>query len=275
MPDSNRSDAPANRGASVRRMFYFVLLTAGLGFAISSVVLLPLFTRFANDVAYQDAWWVFVLYCLTKEGLWNLAVFTLTYAATLYAVWCGGFKKALGVILLYTGLTMCVPALNFLVDSISSGAIGNLEEYFTIDLPTIILPQLLLEIGQYALIVLIAVIVRFRYEEQVLTAEGMKLLPRSKRVDYPMPPPPFPFVRLVSFKNPLQLGALLSAATVFFLRVGSYLINEITEFLNNGASNGWLSMSVDFASHIILAVLMYFGMLLLILRFHRRDGEKG
>jgi len=83
--------------------------------------------------------------------------------------------------------------------------------------------------------------------------------------------PLFPFVRLVSAKNPLQLSALLMALVVFLLRFGSHQIYQLTLYTHTGYTDGLLVMVLDLFADIFVGVIFYFVALLLLSRFHRKE----
>ncbi len=255
---------------SIRKLFCLTLVTAAIGFGLNSLVLTPIYIDLVSNISYQNAWWIDILYYLTDGGLLSLAVYAICYPATLYAIWQVGVKKSLHIPLTFTGLTLLRFVINFGVDSITSGALPDMEEFLMFDLP-MLLVMFLLEMVQYVLVIAIAGIIRRRYQTRVSIAEGMKLLPASKRIDYPMPTPAFPFTRLVSLKNPLQCVSFLSALVLFVGRAGMHLIYQITLYQNFGSSDGWIVMLTDLVTDIIIAVLFYFVHLLLLPKFHKQD----
>lgn len=260
-------------GRMLRRLFRLVLLTAGIGFALQVFLLTPLYVRFASDVSYQNAWWVYVLYYLTSEGLLDLAVFAVCYAATVYAVWCVGLKRAIRIPVWYAVLTVAKFFFNFAMTSITDSALPDPEEFFSMDLP-ILLGMLAPELLQYIIVVAVIFLIKRRHESRARIAEGMKLLPRSQQVDYSAPTPAFPFVGLVSFKNPLQLAGFLSALTIFVARFSMHMIYQITLFTKFGYSDGWAQMLIDLISDLAISVVVYFVCLLLFNRFHEWETEK-
>ena len=60
-------------------------------------MLAPIYIKYASDIMYAEAWWVYLLYYLTEEGLMDLVVFAVCYPATIYAVWLVGLKQAICV----------------------------------------------------------------------------------------------------------------------------------------------------------------------------------
>ncbi len=258
--------------AVVRRLFCLVLSVAALGFALQVFLLTPVYVRFASDITYADAWWVNVLYYITQEGILDLVIFAVCYAASAYAVFAAGFKGALRIPVVYALLTAAKFFLNFVMNAITDSALPDMEEFLSYDL-IIILWTMGLELLQYALVVLFAALIKARYDSRVRIAEGMMLLPRERRVDYPMPEPPFPYRKLLSVKNPLQLIAFLSALLLFTARFGMQMLYQVTLFLKYGSSDGWVVMLIDLISDLAIAVVFYFVFLLLFGRFHDKETE--
>ncbi len=237
---------------TVRRLFRLTLLCAALGFGLKAVVLAPLYVRLASDIAYSSAWWVDILYHLTDGGLMDLAVFAVCYPATLYAVRREGFKKAIGIPILFSVLTFLKFGVNFLTNAITDGALPDMGEFLSFDLP-MILTMFFLEWLQYALVVLISLLV------------GRHTPPSSD----------FPFVRMYARKNVLQRGALLISLTVTLGRVVMHFIYQLALFANFGSSDGWIVMLIDLAGDISVGIICYFVSLLLMMRFYQTEQKKG
>ncbi len=259
-----------NNTASHRRIFRLVLLVAALGFGLKAFLLSPLYVRFATDVAFQDTWWVNILYFLTDGGLIDLAVFAVCYPATLYAVRNAGLKSSLSIPVAFSVCTLVKFLANFFMDALSEGALPDIEDFLTLDLP-MILVMVALELLQYILVILIALFVRWRYDARIRVAEGMKLLPRNQRVDYPLPPADFPFTGLYTRRNALQRGGLLTAISVTLWRVVMHLIYQIAQFTQFGSSEGWVVMLIDLVGDIVIGAVFYFVGLLLMMYFRQKE----
>ncbi len=253
--------------AVVRRMLRFTLLVAAIGFGLRAIVLSPIYIRFASDVAYADDWWVILLYYLTDGGLCDLTVFALCYPATLYAIWVAGFKRAVSVPVLYAILTVVKFILNFIMSCITDSALPQFSDFVSGDLP-IILAMVLLELLQYALMILIMIIWRSRYENRVALAAAATELGR----DMPPPLPAFPLRRLVDMKNPVQGTAFLTALILFIGRLAMHQIYQYALYITSGYTDGIVVMLVDLLLDIFISVLFYFSFLLLLPRFHEKNA---
>ncbi len=260
---------------AVKRMTTVILLAAGIGFFLKAVLLSPLYVHYYSNSLYRDAWWIKVLYYIvTGGGLLDLATFALCYSATIYAVWEAGLKRSIRVPLIYAGLTVLKFVVNFLMVGITDSALPAPDDFFSVDLP-VLLAQIGLELLHYILIILATLLCKRSYRNRIRTAEGMLLLPIAQRVDYPMPPPPFPFTRLLSVKNPLQLAAILSAIVLLVGRTVNHLVYQIDLYMRYGVSDGWIIMLGDFIADICIATLFYFVHLLLLDHFHKRESQRG
>ncbi len=260
-----------NNTASHRRIFRLVLWMAAVGFGIKAFLLAPLYVRFATDVAFQDAWWVHILYLLTDGGLMDLAVFAVCYPATFYAIRNAGLKRSLSIPVVFSVFTLLKFIANFVMDALYEGALPGLSSFLTGDLP-MILVMFLLELFQYILVILIALFVRWRYDARIRVAEGMKLLPRDRRVDYPLPPADFPFTGLYTRRNALQRGALLSAIAITVGRLIMHLVYQIAQFSQFGSSEGWVVMLIDLIGDVVIGVIFYFIALLIMMHFHQKEA---
>ena len=52
----------ASSKRAIQQARRFTLLCAGVCFGLCSLVLAPIFIRYSTDVAYQNTWWVYILY---------------------------------------------------------------------------------------------------------------------------------------------------------------------------------------------------------------------
>lgn len=258
-----------NPRLTVRRMCRLTLLVAAACFAINSFVLSPLYIKFASDIMYAEAWWVYLLYYLTEEGLIDMAVFAVCYPATIYAVWCVGLKRAVRVPLSFALLTLARFVVNFFMTAITDSALPDAEEFLSFDLPYIA-ALYLLEMLQFALIIAITLSVRRRYLRNRELREAEALLEGGKAA---AEAPLLPFTRLFGMKNPLQRASFLMALLVTVLGVMSDQIYQFTLFSQNGYTDGLLIMVLDLIADLFLGAILYFAALLLINRFYGKDTE--
>ena len=255
----------------VRSMRRFTLLVAGIGFALCSLILTPIFIRYATDVAFQNSWWVYVLYCLTDAGLMDLAVVILCYPATLYAIWRLGFKAASPVPATFALLTLAKYVVNFLLPSLTyEGAFPSAEEFWGFDLP-IMLANYGLEMLQFALIIAITLLVRRSFirktwMQQIRESDG--------RGDVALSEPDtgdlFTFSRVLGLRNHAQVSALLLAVVISFMRILMHQIYQFTLYFNGG-TEGLLVMLTDLFLDLFVGVIAYFAALLLFGRFRRKE----
>ena len=266
---SDMEQISPNPQLSVRRMFRLTVWVAALCYAVGSFLLSPLYIRFASDIAFSDAWWVYILYYLTEEGLLDMAAFAVCYTATLYAVWCAGLKKAIRVPLAFALITFGKFVVNFFMTSITDSALPSMDAFLSFDLPYIA-ALFLLEMLQYAVIIGIALWVKHLYSRKREYLEACAMLAGKE----PAPDAVLlPLTRLLSWKNPIQRSALFMGVVIFVLRFATHQIYQITLYIQTGASDGWLIMVLDLISDIFIGVIFYFAAMLLINRFARKDSE--
>lgn len=257
----------------IRSMRRFTLLVAGIGFALCSFLLAPLFIRYATDVAFQDTWWVYVLYCLTDAGLMDLAVVVLCYPATLYAIWRAGFKAAASVPATFALLTLAKYVANFIFPALTyEGALPSAEDFWGFDLP-IMLANYGLEMLQFALVILVTLLVRRSFIRKTWMRQISESDGRGD-VDLSVPDTGdlFNFSRVMAFRNHAQLSALLLAAVVAFMRILMHQIYQFTLYFNGG-TEGLVVMLTDLFLDLFIGVIAYFAALLLFARFRRKELE--
>ena len=252
---------------AVRRMCGLTVLVAAVLYALNSFILSPLYIKFASDIVYADAWWVYILYYLTEEGLLDLAVFAVCYPAAIYAVWRAGLKLAIRVPVAFALITLARFVVNFFMTAITDSALPDMNEFLSFDLPYIAVLYLL-EMLQYALVIAMTLLVKRSYLRRRAYREAEALV-ADKKADPEAPL--LPFTRLVSMKNPLQCSAFLMALWMLITRVAMHQIYQLTLFIQTGSSDGLLIMVLDLISDIFVAVIFYFAALLLISRFDAKD----
>lgn len=256
----------SKRIPAVRRMFRPVLLTAALGFGVKAVLLHPLYIQLASNISYQNAWYTNILYYLIDGGLIDLAIFAVCYTASAYAVWQGGVKASRGVIAAFSIVTACKFPLNYLMSALTDTGFPSGGELLR-DLPPLLL-LLALELLQYGLVIAVMALAKRRYDARVELASA-----QAELTDTKAPAPVFPFVRLVSFKNPLQLTALSAAFILFLSREVGYHIYQITLLRFFGSTDGWADMLFTLILDLVIGVLFYFASILLFLRFHKGESD--
>ena len=256
-----------NPWLSVRRMCRLTVLVSAVCFAITSFVLSPIYIKYASDIIYAEAWWVYLLYYLTEEGLLDLAVFAVCYPAAMYAVWIAGLKGAIRVPVTFILLTLARFVVNFFMTAITDSALPGMDDFLSFDLPYIS-ALFLLEALQYALIIALTLWVKRRYARRCeqLAADGLLA---GKDVEIPAL---FPFTTLISVKNPLQLSALWLGIWMFVSRFASHQIYQYTLYVTSGYTDGLTVMALDLISDIFVGVIFYFAAILLFTRFYRKDA---
>ncbi len=250
--------------AACRRMTWWITLTTLIGVIVYSVILAPLYNQLSVDVMYADSPWVTVIYLLRE--IVEPIVFFLVYPAIFYALWRGRWRGARGGLIAFGTLTLLKYIANFVATCIVDGALPGWDVFTQVDLP-IILPTVFLELLQHALVVLIAAWVMHAYRAVHPSAgEGVAadaFLNARREV--------YPFARLLSWKNPLQRGVLLTSVSILCGRLVNHLMYQLTLIAYNGAPDEWLVVLIDIVSDVVIAVGGYLVMILLLSSFDRRE----
>ena len=242
------------------------LLAAGLGFAVKALILHPIYILLATNVTHMYAFYTTVLYYLIDGGLLDLAVIAVCYPASAYEVWKKGVKGSKPVIGAFTLLTAGKFVANYVMDVLTYSGLPTLNEFLT-DIP-MILAMLILELIPYALVLTAAALATARWNRKAELAAYT-----SELTDTAAPAAVFPFVRLVSFKNPLQLASFVGAAAILLSREISYHVYQLTLLTNFGSTDGWADMLITLQADTALSILLYFAAILLLPRFHSREAE--
>ena len=243
-----------------------VLLVAGIGFAVKSFLVHPVYVLLGNNVTHMNAWYTALLYYLIDGGLWDLAVIGVCYPATIYAVWSKGLKGSRGVVWAFTLLTAGKFVANYIMDILTYSGLPRFEEFLT-DLP-IILVMLVLELVPFAIAVAVIAKAKANHDRKVELATY-----RSELTKTPTPAPALTFQKLLSLRNPLQLASFVGALAIFLSREVSYHVYQITLYVNFGSTDGWADMVLTLLSDIVVSVLLYFAAVLLLLHIHGKETK--
>ncbi len=258
--------ASSKNTPAVSRILKLVTLVAALGFGIKAIILHPLYIQLASNITYLNAWYTNILYYLIDGGLIDLAVFAVCYPATAYTVWKDGLKASRPVIAAFSLITLCRFLLNYIMSALTDTGIPDIDEFLR-DLPPILM-MLALELLQYAIIIALICLASRRYENRVHNAAL-----RAELTETETPAPVFPFVKLLSLKNPLQFTAFFTSVLLFLSREVGYHVYEITLYVNFGSTDGWADMLVNLIGDAVIAVLIYFAAILLLPRFHSKESD--
>ena len=250
---------------AVKRISRLVLFLSLIGYGLYSLLLVPLYTQLSANISYQDAAVTYILYYAFK-GL-ELAVFFAVFAATIFAVFRRGFWGSRSVWITFSVATIVKFLANFIMDCIFDGSVPSFTYFVSKDLP-IILPNLLMELGQYAIVLFMAVLIlgrsKKKWEMNVLLDGDLAGGIRSTA---------FPMAKLLSFKNPVQVSTFATAILIFVTRAFSHLLYQLAQIVYIGDWEGPLVLTVDLVSDLLLAAIAYFVMVLLLSAFDRREME--
>lgn len=249
--------------AAVKRMYQLVLLTALIGFGLYSLVIAPLYTQLSANITYQEAAITYVLYYALSAV--EIAVFFIVFPATIYAVWRGGLLGSRAVWITFSLATIGKYVLNFFMDCLTDGHIPSWQSFVDKDVP-IILPNFLLELGQYVLILFMAVLIirgRKRKWQTDVLLDGPKAGDERSLA--------FPVTKLFSLKNPVLASSFATSVFLFVARAISHLIYQLALLIYNGESDGTMILVIDLVSDLLLAAIAYFVMALLLSSFDKRE----
>lgn len=251
---------------SVRRTLLFVLLTQVLYTVLYAFVLNPLYTHFASDVLYKDAWWLNLIGVAIDAT--DVILFILVYPASLYALWRGGWRQGYRVPVLFSVLTLFKFAVNYAVGVfIEYGGVPS-GDFLADDLPLVI-PLALLELLQYGIVLGLATLWYHVYRVRQADAAALAAL-RQKPYESPAV---LPLTRLFDMGNPVQRALFDAGLTVAVLGILRHVIYQLTLFAANGRMDAPLQIAVDLVGDLLVGATLYLVGILLVNRFARRDSR--
>ena len=257
-------DMPFDRDASLSRVFFCATTVMAVCFILYAAVLAPLsvwlYDLTLSNVLYN---YLYPLCFVLEEILMpvaNLTAFFVAYAAVAYSLWVGGLHGARKVMASITLLTLGKFVLNYLVSSVAVGSFSSFDIFWTEELP-MILPMLLLELLQHALVILLAVLFLRRYDRRCA-----EVMPGEDA-----PTPAMPLAKMFSLKNPIQCWIFWTSVILLLARWYMTGLHELVSAVFNGFTAGWVWILLYAATDLILIAAGYFVMTLLIMSFYRKD----
>lgn len=245
-------------------MTRWVWLIVGIAVLLYSVILLPLYMQMTADVLLSSSVWPTVIEWLCE--IIQTVSFFLAYACLFYALWRGGLRGARGGMIAFGSLTLIKFAANYVATCVTTGSFPGWTYFWQKDL-TRILPTLLLELCQHALVIAVAVCVlyadRRSHPRAADQPEAEAFLADRKGV--------FPMARLFSWKNPLLRSMLLAVLIVLVGRLLNYTVGTVFFAVLLDESIDWLTLFFEMLPDIVACIISYFGMLLLLSAFDRHE----
>lgn len=250
---------------TVKRACLATALIAGIGYALLSVLLYPLYIQLDSNVAYTDTILTDFLYLLTDGEMLNVAICILCYPFTLYAIWRTGLKKSLPVVAVFASIDLLRFVVNFFMTAVTDGALPDSADFLAFDLPYMA-GNYGLEMLLYACVILCAVLCRM--------ARIKSLQADSSHGDVPHPLDGLlPLGGLFALKNPFLLSAFLSGLVLFLFRFSAHFINGLYEAVavtNIALPLFLLTVAVDLVLDLLVGCLLYFSILYFASQLHRK-----
>ena len=225
--------------------------------ALHSLVIAPLFTVCDSNVAVDGGVTVFLYYLMVMI---DLAVFFISFAVLIYGMCYLPIKKMKKTVIIVFLSPFFKYLLKFLISPFVDG-IPSLDQLAE-DLYSYLISGGL-EVIQYALVMLVMLKPSKKHRDGRMMGDADSV--RSPLV---------PFSRILSLKNPLQLGALASAAVVLVGRVASLAISDLN---HNYIIKGINQYLIFFAPYIIEAVVCsvgYFLMLYIFIQIYSSTADE-
>lgn len=220
------------------------LAVLAVGFTLYAAVLVPLYTQLVANVAYRDGWLCNLLYYLYQTV--DLLVFFWVYASAVYTMYRGGWRSVGRLSALYGGMVLYKYVANYVVGSLVDGAFSSWELFWRNDFP-IVGGELLWELGQYAVTVLLIAAVLKRARREGVEA--------------------FPLSRMLQPSNSIQRSVAVAALVITAVRWSMHLLYQFVKMVYDGYNDGWLIITVDLVSDLLIGVMGYFVMVLLVQHF--------
>ena len=225
-------------GVMAAAIAFFYILTVLLGIVYATV---------SNNIVYMNS---FLMYTIEIGlQLLDLAVYSVAFAFFLYATHRYQLRGAIPFFGIYIGLTALRRVAALLLEILLSGSIGaddvwSTVIYFALDLLTCFI------------VIAIAALEFKKYRTHL---KEWQKLQRNLGNDA-QPPALYPFEKLFSRKNPLQVCAIKVAILLSVVKIFSRLIFDLYIGAPTGISD-LLIMIIYYLSDILIGVIVYAAML--------------
>ena len=258
-----------NYRKTVKRACLMTAIIAGVGYALLSFLLHPLFIQWYSDKPFytQYPFIVDLLRILVDEGVFNVVICIFCYPFTVYAIWRTGLKKSWSVMVLFAGLDLLRFVANFFMTAVSNGALPSAEEFWEFDI-FYISSLFVLDLLPYICVVLCAILVRALWVKK-LEAEAFQA--EKKSIPHPLEGL-LPLKGIFRLNNPLQLSAFLAGVILCLLRFSDQFIYELTQAVSTNENLGIFALIVitDLLLNLFLGALLYFSILYISSRMHQK-----
>lgn len=248
--------------ALARRLLKIILFVAFPAYIVHSCVTSPLFTFFYNDVGLRD----FAIIFNILNGIIDLFVFFLSYAVVIY----GLYRLSLDKIKHTFYLSLFAPAFKYALKLIVS-----IVGYSKIDINQILEGlysfgiSCTLEMLQFLAIIFISKSYIDKYKQmENIANKASRVSGASSAADLSV----VPFKRILSIKNPLQRGALVSACVVSALRIVMLAINDTSKGIYAVDFVGYMILIGGYLLELVIGVIGYMFMLYLYITLATKDN---
>lgn len=242
-----------------KKLFFIILYAAYPAYILHSCVVSPLYTITDSNVDYNG------IISLTLYFIYNIIdifVIFLSLAVIIYGLCRLGFRETGSVIV----LAMLAPVFKYVLKIIVSPFVDGFVDLdqFMMDIYNLAVSGGL-EILQLSIILFISYRSVKRYRER--SAVVSKAYARLGKTDV-TGKDLLPFEKILSTKNPLQNGALVSGIFVFAVRTVMHIINDFW-----GATTVVFDMLffLPYILSLVAGVLGYFLMLYIFISIGMRD----
>ncbi len=206
---------------------------------------------FQGTMLYEITEWIYLAV--------ELAAFFLVYAVSIYAIFRDGWKPAFSYGYVYCIITFARHLILFALNWAFFG-LRTRDVPFQL-LMTLI--SLLLELSQYAIVYVIAMLLTRRFDRYVdVMKQGAA---RLKGVEVDRDRLVFPFRKIPLKNDPLRASALLSAVLISAVRVASRISYDISYGAPTDRAD-LLWMIAYYTIDILIGVVAYFAMLYIIIK---------
>lgn len=235
-----------------KKLLRIILFIAYPAYVLHSLVFSPLYTVLYSDIGVNPVFHVILYYLLV---LIDLFVFFTSFAVMIYGM-CRYSPDEIKSIFI---LIFLLPIFKYVLKILISPFIDGIP---TLDLLIIDLfsygVSALLEIIQFVIVFLFSLSPARRYRDHraTVTKAAARIgseLPESLAL--------VPFKKPISFRNPLQRGAFISAVVIIVGRVFSLAMSDLDRNWNITGINGYLSFFAPYLIETIVGCIGYFFML--------------
>lgn len=247
---------------SRKRLLLTLIVASAVFFALSSLILSPLYIYTCSDVLYATTALPEIIDIVID--IVDVAAYAVSFSIIIYSIFKFTFKKSLGLIFVYISFVILKYLANLIITSISDGVFSPDEAIY-------VLIYLVLEFILFGIVLILPSILIPNYyaKRAVIEKANAKLGKKTPSVHEEL----FTSKKFFSTKNPLHLSALVTGIILSVAKISTRILFDMYIGLPTSfADAAW--MIAYYVSDILIALIVYAISLYIFAHFEAKEIQE-